>query len=176
MHDEQQHDRFVELLRAHHSQLFGYLLALLRNWADAEDLFQQTSLKLWAKFAEFEPGTDFLAWACTIARYDALNFMRSQRRSRLEFSESLQIELARMQAEADRSIVEQRRAALAGCLEKLPEQDRDLVELCYGGDATIGQVATGQGRSKTSIHNSLRRIRSVLLGCIERTLRQEERS
>ena len=42
---------FAELLRHHQTQLFGYIYSLVRDLDDADDLFQQTSLVLWDKFA-----------------------------------------------------------------------------------------------------------------------------
>ena len=63
--------RFTEQLQRHHRRLYGYVFTLLRNHQDAQDVFQQTSLVLWEKFDEFQPDTNFLTWACTVARFKA---------------------------------------------------------------------------------------------------------
>ena len=47
MNQQEQHEKFSELLTLHQGQLHGYILALVRNRADADDLFQTTSLVLW---------------------------------------------------------------------------------------------------------------------------------
>src|SRR5690242_1077981 len=47
---------FLDLLQRHRSQLFSYILSLVNNLSDSEDLFQQTSLVLWQNFSKFEPG------------------------------------------------------------------------------------------------------------------------
>ena len=50
---------FAALLRENRSRVFGYLLALVQNLSDAEDLYQQTALVLWEKFSQYEPGYRF---------------------------------------------------------------------------------------------------------------------
>ena len=78
--DEQ--DRFVRLLSKHSSALYGYILALTANLHDAEDVFQETNVVLLRKWQEFEFGSDFLAWSCTIARYKTLSHHSRFRRER----------------------------------------------------------------------------------------------
>src|SRR5262245_53269658 len=79
---------FAELLRDTRSRVFGYLLTLVRNLSDAEDLYQQTALVLWEKFEKFEHGTDFGTWATSVAHFVAVNFLRRQSRRKALFSEA----------------------------------------------------------------------------------------
>src|SRR5262245_17796548 len=79
---------FSELLRSGRSRVFGYLLALVQNLADAEDLYQQTALLLWEKFDQYQKGTDFGTWATTVDHFTALNFLRRQTRRRQLFGEA----------------------------------------------------------------------------------------
>ena len=55
------YERFTALLSRHHAPLMSFILSLRPNWADAEDLLQQTSVVLWRKFAEYRPGSSFLS-------------------------------------------------------------------------------------------------------------------
>jgi RNA polymerase sigma-70 factor, ECF subfamily len=80
MHDFDRETRFSELFREHFRQIFGYIYTLLRNCTEAEDVAQLTSLALWKKFDEYRLGTSFIAWACRVARFEALAFLRQQRR------------------------------------------------------------------------------------------------
>jgi hypothetical protein len=83
------HEEFVRLLNASHRQLLDYLVSLLGNRHDAEDVLQRTSITLWRKFDVFERGTNFAAWAGTVAFYEARNFQRMGARSRLQFGDAL---------------------------------------------------------------------------------------
>ena len=62
--DSERKAEFADYLRQHQSQLFGYIHSLVRDLNDADDLFQQTTVILWNKFAEFDRRRSFVAWAC----------------------------------------------------------------------------------------------------------------
>src|SRR5262249_22037135 len=123
---------FAERLRESQSRLFGYIHSLVRDLDDADDLFQQTTLILWNKFADFDPGRNFLSWACGVARLEVCNFLRGRGRQRLYFSDDLNLLLAEAQGEVSSDELEERREALACCIEKLRQRDRELLDECYG--------------------------------------------
>ena len=163
---------FAELLREHQVQVFGFIYSLVRNFDDADDLFQQTSLAMWNKFDQFDRSRSFVAWACGVARFEVSNFVRARSRQKLYFSDDLSLLLAEAQGgeDRDRDRAEDRRLALAGCLQKLRQKDRTLVEACYGSEARVPEVAAARSRSSQSIHNSLRRIRRALFECVRRSV------
>ncbi len=175
MSDFHSHDAFVEILSRHRGQLFGYIHALVRRLDDAEDIYQDTALVMWSKFREYESGTNFLGWACAIARFRAANFLKSERRRRKHFSQALQEKLAALQASVHPSDAGLQQEALIDCMERLPESDRQLVELCYGSHESFRQVAERLGRSPQSVYDALSRIRRVLFECIDRAVAREER-
>jgi RNA polymerase sigma-70 factor, ECF subfamily len=173
MPDPKRYDEFAGLVRLHTSQVLAYINALLLNWHDADDLFQETCLVLWQKFDEFRPGTNFLAWALRIADYKVLKFRTKQSR-RMAFTknlrDALKVDFSRRGAEdATVSLM-----ALSGCMGRLTQNDRQLATLCYGESMPVCQVADAMGRSPESVHRSLRRIRKWLLDCIRRELRQAD--
>jgi RNA polymerase sigma-70 factor (ECF subfamily) len=164
---------FAELLRRNQTQLFGYIYSLVRDLDDADDLFQQTSLVLWGKYEQFDPTRSFVGWACGVARYEVLNFLRARSRNRLYFSDALNLALIESHESLEPELLDDRRDALAGCLKKLRERDQELLEACYGRSLRIPELATTWGRSTHSIHNSLRRIRRSLFECVRRSLAHE---
>lgn len=166
---------FAALLGRHQTQLFSYIYSLVRDLDDADDLFQQTSLVLWDKFDQFDSEKSFIAWACGVARFEVLNFLRSRSRQRLYFSDELGMLLidAHDQLDLDAEEADRRRDALSHCLEKLRDRDQQLLDACYGRQARIREVAECWGRSSQSIHNSLRRIRRSLYECVSRSLARE---
>jgi RNA polymerase sigma-70 factor (ECF subfamily) len=169
----EKHVEFTRHLEPVQAKLFAYLHSLVRDLEDAEDLFQQTCLILWRKYGEFDASRSFFSWACGVARLEAANFLRSRSRSRLYFSDDLNLLLLDAHEQLPRDELEERREALAGCVEKLRQRDRKLVEECYGDPSGVALVAQRLGRSPQSVHNSLRRIRRVLFECIHRSLALE---
>jgi RNA polymerase sigma-70 factor (ECF subfamily) len=170
--DVDREERFLQLFLAHQRQIHAFIMALVPSWSDADDLLQEAATVIWSKLDQFVPGTDFLAWALSIARYQVLNFRRKQRRERVRFSDETVQRLADDMATMVRS-ADARRDALADCLLKLSERDRELIRLRYQPGATVKGVAGGLGRSFQAVYKSLNRIHAQLLACIHLALPAE---
>jgi len=87
-------ERFVALLSQHQTRLSHFLETLVPGFQAAQDLLQDTNLVLWRKRLEFEEGSNFWAWACSIAHYEVLHYRRSQQRSKLVFGDTFVERLA----------------------------------------------------------------------------------
>ena len=174
LHDSPAKDEFVDLITRHRGALFGYILALVQNTTDAEDLMQQTCLVLWRKFDQYDPEGNFVQWAAKTAQFEVLNFFKRRRRDRVVLSDELLGDLALAAEEADDRDTA-RKEALVGCMAKLSDEDRKLIEQCYAGRARIKSVAESLGRSADGVYKSLGRIRRWLFECVERALAQGER-
>jgi RNA polymerase sigma-70 factor (ECF subfamily) len=166
---------FADYLRQNQTRLYGYIHSLVRDLNDADDLYQQTTLITWKKFGEFDRQRSFFSWACGIARLEVANLLRTRGRQRLYFSDDLSLMLVEAQAEMTNEELEDRRDALARCVERLRQRDRELLTECYGESSGVHEAADRRGRSSHSVYNSLRRIRRALFECIARTLAQESR-
>lgn len=94
-------EEFVRLLNEAHGLLLRYVMSLLGNRHDAEDVLQRASVVMWRRFGTFELGTDFIAWATTVAFYEVRNFQRVTGRCRLEFDDELMQILAAEREGAD---------------------------------------------------------------------------
>lgn len=166
-------EEFEELISTHQHRIYGYIYALLRDAADAQDVFQQTTIILWKKFDQFDLGTSFFSWAATVARFEALNFAKYRRRSRVYFDQDLMEQLAVDADAMKEEILESRRVALRCCLDKLSKSDRKMIDNRYLHGLGSRQIADILGRSSTSVCNSLSRIRQTLLSCIDRNITRE---
>lgn len=160
------HEQFVALFVRHEAAIHSFVITLLPDRADAEEVVQQASMTMWRKFDEFSPGTNFRNWAFQIAKYAALNHIAKVRRDRHRF----QVELLEMLADRASQRSEQlelQRRALAHCIEKLPAEERQLLAGCYGEGATIRGFAEALGRSSNAVYKQLNRLRANLLKCVE---------
>lgn len=164
--------QFVELYSMYYPRLQYYLMALLPSSNDAADVLQETSLVLWKKFDTFQIGTNFLAWACKIARLQALKQYERTNRSAKLFDARVLEQLA-VEAADVAAIPAIPLEVLESCLENLSDVDRILIRRRYEPGYSVKQIALDIGRSANSLSKSLGRIRRALLVCIERKLPQE---
>lgn len=167
-------EAFMKLFAVHRRRLFQYILALLPNVQDAEEVLQETNIILWRKFHQYQAGTNFLAWAMRVAQLEVLKYRRQQHsRGAMPLDESVMDRLA-ADAEDNAEELDAVREALQQCLRKLSPPDRKLVDWRYGAGARGKDVAAELGRPANSVYKSLGRIRQMLLECITRTLRLAE--
>jgi len=157
---------FVALWTRNTRRIFAYVLTLLPHWADAEEVLQETSTLAWERFDQYEPGTNFCAWACRIAYYKVLEHRRRKKRDAVCFSEPL-VEVIDKHFEQETRTSERRAEALRECLEKLTPRDRELIQLRYEPDATVKSVAARVDRSVDAIYKALRRIHDALFDCVQ---------
>jgi RNA polymerase sigma-70 factor, ECF subfamily len=165
---------FVGLYQQHERNLHGYVLSLLPDTTAAEEICQETSLRLWEQFEQFDRSKDFGAWARTIAYYQVLKYRKKLGRERLQFSSELLAVLAdRASVRCDE--LASRQSHLIQCLQKLGEMKRQAIRLYYGLGMTANDVAEKLGRSIAAIEKLLVRTRNDLRQCVETAMRREER-
>jgi RNA polymerase sigma-70 factor (ECF subfamily) len=165
-------EQFVTQLTASQTAIYAYILSLLPDRAAAEDLLQETNLTLWRKAEEFEPGTNFTAWACQVAHFKVLTHRRTMARDRHVFSEQTVERLTR-RLDADTAPFNARREALLSCLDKLTGEQRDMLRRRYEPDGSVQQLARQLDRPAGSISQTLYRIRAALAQCIASSLSGE---
>jgi RNA polymerase sigma-70 factor (ECF subfamily) len=170
--DPGRHAEFVRLLNGGHRRLLGYLVSLLGNRHDAEDVLQRASVTMWRRFDTFDLDSDFLAWACTVAFYEAKNFQRAAARERLRFSDTL-IESLAVERLADLPAIAARHEALEHCLKKLDDSARQLIEAAYFEEGTLLKLAESLGRAPQTLYNKLNLIRRALADCVRGRLAEE---
>jgi RNA polymerase sigma-70 factor (ECF subfamily) len=160
------------LMTQHQRRIFGYIYTLVPVRHDAEDILQETSLVICEKFAQFQPGTDFAAWACQIAYWEVRRARQKFARSKVVFDD----EVVKAVAQTAADLVPEmsaRHEALARCLQKLHPRDRELVLTRYEPGCGVELAAQRSGRSMDAAYKALARIRKLLLDCVTNQLSAE---
>jgi RNA polymerase sigma-70 factor len=165
-------DEFARQFSRNARRIYGFIMTLVFNYHDAEEVFQNTSVVLWNKFGDFESGSDFFAWASRVAYYEVLSLMKQRRRSRTFSDETLELLANEAIAVSDRSA--ERHEALEDCLGQLAPTDRALLQERYYFQRPPKKIAAMQSRSIHSVYRALNRIHNLLLNCVQRTLAQED--
>jgi len=168
------HEQFVHETIAVQGVLYAFILSLTADPHVADEVLQETNVALLRKEADFEPGTNFQAWACGQAFYQVLAHRKTRQRSRLVFDDEMLQSLA-AQGERLAEQQEARRNALRSCLQKLSPHQSELLQQRYSGDS-VSKMASQSRRSVGTISQTLYRLRQMLKECIEQQLHGEGRS
>jgi RNA polymerase sigma-70 factor (ECF subfamily) len=167
-------DAFVRLLGQNQRRIFLYVISLVPNVNEAEEVIQETNLVLWREFGQFQPGTNFAAWACKVAFHQVLAWRKKKQRDRLEFSPAF-LEVVAEESAAAADVLEERSQALAGCVAKLPANHRDLIRLRYAEGLSVEAIADKLDRTVDAVYRALSRIRHTVHECVTHSLAQGSR-
>jgi RNA polymerase sigma-70 factor (ECF subfamily) len=174
MHAKERESRIVELLTTIQLPLRIYIQSLLPGDSSAADVAQHANALIWKKREDFEIGTNFKAWAFSIARYEVLNYRKQQARdSLLVFSDELEETFAEEISERTDTI-EHQHELLQQCLGKLRPKDRKLLLHRYAKSGTLRDYAKQSGRSVGGLKVTLFRLRSALLSCMRKGMDNQE--
>ena len=164
--------RFLSLFLRSEREIFRYVAALVPNVADAEDIVQQTALALWEGFDAYDPSQPFTPWACRFALNKARQWIERRQRWQALLEGGLAEELA-LRREELRPELDARLKHLEGCLNKLPDEQRSLVEGYYYHRDGIEKLAESSGRTVVATYKTLQRVRQALKLCIENATKPE---
>jgi RNA polymerase sigma factor (sigma-70 family) len=145
---------------------YGLALRVLRDRALAEDAVQEGFLAVWLSASRFVPeGAKASTWILTLVHRRAVDLVRRQERRRAErLDEGFEPGAAESAEEAAWRRLQRER--IQGALGRLPDQQREALELAYYGGFTQSQLADrlGQplGTIKSRMFNGLGRLRDLL--------------
>ena len=164
--------RFLSLFLRSEREVFRYVAALVPNVTDAEDIVQQTAMALWEKFEDYDPALPFTPWACRFALNKARQWIERRQRWQALLNGGLAEELMQRRQELLPEF-EVRLKHLEGCLGKLPQEQRSLVEGYYYERTNIETLSQRSGRSEAATYKMLQRIRHALQVCVEARIQPE---
>jgi RNA polymerase sigma-70 factor, ECF subfamily len=143
--------------------VYGVILAVLRDWAQAEEVTQEVFLEMWQLAVRYDPGQgSAMGWALAIARHRAIDWVRStaaaSAREWLDATASFADQVSDTAAAADDL------ERLRQCLADLTDLQRQAITLAFYGEHTYAEVAgllgVPLGTLKSRIRGGLARLRA----------------
>jgi RNA polymerase sigma-70 factor (ECF subfamily) len=149
---------FEDLVRRHRTPLFSFLFRLTRDRARAEDLCQETFLKVVRASAGWEPRARFLTWLYAIARNQALDDARRQAFRR---TEPLDDPARAAQASEDPTPDHGAEGALLrpkleAALASLPDEQREVFLLREHAGLRFPEIAEVTGVPENTVKSRMR--------------------
>lgn len=167
---------FVRQLTDQQAVIRAFIISLLPGAPGVDDVIQETNTILWKKRGDFQPGSNFQAWALTVARFQTLAYLRNLKQRHWvtldeDVSELMAEEITQI---ADPEYEERRITVLKTCLSKLREADRDLLMERYWKKTRLTDFAVTTRRSLGGLRVRLVKLRAMLKRCIESNLEPSE--
>tara|TARA_B100000959_G_scaffold252255_1_gene282218 strand:+ start:39 stop:551 length:513 start_codon:yes stop_codon:yes gene_type:complete len=165
-------DEFVLELTQVQQRLYSYIYRRLANRDQAQEVLQQVNLVLCRKADDFELGTNFDAWAVTVAHYQILSYRKTQARDRLVFTDEVMNIVDDQQG--DNTARERVLKQLRRCFQALSVDNRAFLILRYEGGLSMAQMAMEVSKTAGAVRVKLHRLRRGLRDCVQNHLRKEK--
>lgn len=153
----------AELYRRTRAAVYGLALSYLKNGAEAEDVAQDTFVKVWAAAPSYRPQGKPMAWLLTIARNLALGRLRTAARIQ-DLSEA---QWSAFSTESD-TLTADDRTVLGAALGRLSDEERHIVVLHAVCGLKHREIAQFLGLALPTVlskyHRSLKKLKTILEG------------
>ena len=162
------HLAFGRIVEAHQRKIFAYLGRMGLDSATAEDIAQDTFLRVWRNAGQFNPKLGGLTtWILTIARNLALTHLsRPGRQFEILGAEEPAEAASNLPQPDEHLLAKQRRERLHAALSCLSPADRSLLAASYIDDLDLATIARIEGCSRSAakvrLHRARMRLRQIL--------------
>lgn len=173
--DQEKGSQLLQLFARHNRALRAYSRLILPSVDPIDDVMQESSIVIWEKQDQLRHEDEFLPWAKTIVRNISFRHRRKLIRDRHVFDDDLVERLLTEEDadQADRDHSSREYGALMTCLNKLPEERKQLMLAPYRSPGAVKEIADKSTRSPNSLYKLLQRLRAKLMHCVETELNSD---
>ncbi len=142
---------YEQAVRKYAKTVTGVCIMRLQNWADAEDCFQNTFVRLYTKAPDFKDENHLKAWLIRVAMNECSNYIRKNRKT---------ISLDNVQGET--VTFDEDTRDISWALMKLEQKYRDVLYLHYCEGFRVNEIGDILGKNPNTVKTILKRGREKL--------------
>jgi RNA polymerase sigma-70 factor, ECF subfamily len=154
------------LFARHQVRVFRFVVRIVRNEAMAEELTNEVFLEVWRQARNYEGRASALTWMLSIAHNRAVSSLRKRREEALDEEQAREIE----DPDDDPEITAQKvdkSAIMRRCMEQLTPDHREIIDLVYYHEMSIGEVGAiigiPENTVKTRMFYARKRLSELLI-------------
>ncbi len=155
------------LIRRHQKKVFGYIILLVKNQNTAEDIFQETFVKVIKSLQEgrYVDNNRFPSWVMRIAHNLIIDHFRRVKQVKLLSKDDYEMDIFNASKFSEKTIEEsmvmdQIHADVRKLLDQLPDEQKEVVLLRHYADLSFKEIAE---QTNVSINTALGRMRYALM-------------
>ncbi len=160
---------FANLVNRYLKPVYNFIYRFCGNQFEAEDIAEESFIKLWRHIKKFRQGEKFKTWFFTIARNTAIDHMRKKKHipfSQFENDDGenfIEETIADTEPSAEALFERSENKALVeGLLEELPVYYKEVLYLYYNEELTLEEISQVMKKSLNTIKSQHRRAIGVL--------------
>ena len=144
--------------------VFSLALHYTKNAADAEDVAQETFVRLWKNLKKFDRQKNFKPWLCRITINACLDFLRKKKTVPFSQFDNADTENLLEQIISDPAasasealITRETEQMLASAVHRLPATDQEIVSLHHNEDLSFREIASRLSAPLNTVKSRYRR-------------------
>jgi len=161
------HSAIEVLINRHRSKVYTYILLTIKNQQLAEDLFQETFIKVIQSLrgGKYKDNGKFLSWVIRIAHNLIIDHFRKEKQLNSISNDDTEMDLFNSKKLSEDNIEEliissQIRSEIRTLINELPDDQREVVLLRHYGGLSFKEIAD---QTDVSINTALGRMRYALI-------------
>ncbi|MCD4709479.1 MAG: sigma-70 family RNA polymerase sigma factor [Bacteroidales bacterium] len=161
------HSAIEVLINRHRSKVYTYILLTIKNQQLAEDLFQETFIKVIQSLrgGKYKDNGKFLSWVIRIAHNLIIDHFRKEKQMNAISNDDSEVDLFNSKKLSDENIEEliihsQIKLKIRTLINELPDDQREVVLLRHYGGLSFKEIAD---QTDVSINTALGRMRYALI-------------
>ena len=161
-------DRFKDLV-------FTLSLKMLQNRQEAEEVAQDTFVKVYKSLAGFKGDSKFSTWIYKITYNNCLDRLKRQKRNRpvVAIDEFTEHHVRSLMNVLDTIEETERKQMIKNCLDLLPAEESFLLTLYYFNENSLKEISVIMGTNENNVKIKLFRSRKKLAGILRTKLESE---
>ena len=155
------------LIRRHQKRIYSYILLLVKKQDVAEDIFQETFIKVIKSLQEgkYVDANRFSSWVMRIAHNLVIDHFRREKQSKMLSKDAYEVDILNHPKYSDKTVedeivFEQILSDVRALIDQLPDDQREVVLLRHYADLSFKEIAE---QTNVSINTALGRMRYAVI-------------
>jgi len=157
---------FGPLIKIYKNRLFSYLIQISGDKNLAEDLFQETLIKVWSGLSNYSEQNRFSSWLFSIAHNTAMDSIRKNNRQRIVETVEEPDFYAGTANPHQEIVNKETTQIISSAIEKLSPKQKEVFLLRINGELTFKEISELTGESLNTVlshmHYSVKKLRKIL--------------
>lgn len=155
---------FRNLLNTYQERLYYHVRRYVHNHEDANDILQNTCIKIWNAIDNFRGESGLYTWLYRIAGNEAITFLnKNKKRNEVDIEQTT----ANYRSAADTIDGDEMTLKLERAIAKLPDKQKQVFIMRYYDELPYEKIAeiseTSVGALKASYHHAVKKIEEILI-------------
>lgn len=146
---------FEHNIKSNYNRLSGFIFSIVKDNIHSDDILQKVCLTMWRKYDNFNKSTEFMAWACTIAKYEISNYKRSLSRCPVSFDSQVYEDVSKFHKTEFSNTSNEKYDKLQTALKSLDKESRNLLIAVYIDNQEVRELAREAGKAYQTYYNKL---------------------